>query len=321
MNGFFRNQFIDVIEYIDPSDKIIVSKYNRPDNEIKEGAQLIVRESQCAVFLCHGQIADVFGPGTYTLSTGNLPILSTLDAFSYGFHSPIKSDLYFISLKQFTNNKWATKRPLIKRDQEFNMVRIRSFGKFAFAITDVYQFMREVFGTQRLVMTYDIIQYLSSIVSEAFAIVMGETNDSVLDLTTKYPSYSSDVLSAANEKAMPLGLMFTDIIIESISLPEEVEQMIDKQSGIGMASKDMETYMQYETIQAMRDAAKQKGGLAGLGASAAIGKTIASSLSSEPKESSVADPVEQIRKYKTLLDEGILTKEEFEQKKQELLGL
>lgn len=136
-NPIFKNQFIDVIEYIDPSDKLIVSKYSRPDNEIKEGAKLIVRESQCAIFVCQGQIADIFGPGTYKLKTANLPILSTLEAFSFGFRSPIRSDLYFVSLKQFMNNKWATKRPLIKRDKEFSMVRLRAFGKFSFAIADL----------------------------------------------------------------------------------------------------------------------------------------------------------------------------------------
>lgn len=321
MNKLFWNQFMDVVEYVDPSDKILVSKFHRPDNEIKEGSKLIVRESQCAIFVCEGQIADVFGPGSYTLSTGNLPILSTLEAFPYAFHSPIRSDLYFISLKQFTNNKWGIKRPLIKRDKEFNMVRLRSFGKFSFAITDVRQFMKEVFGTQKIVLTYDIIQYLSSIVSEAFITVMGESTDSVLDLTTKYSEYGKDVLSAANEKAEPLGLVFTNVIIESISLPEEVEKMIDEQSGIGMAGKNMETYMQYETVQAMRDAARQTNGLAGVGASAALGKTIASSMQAQTATTSSIDPVEEIRKYKALLDDDIITKEEFEQKKQELLGL
>ena len=321
MNSIFKNQFIDIIEYIDPSDKLIVSKYYRPNNEIKEGAQLIVRESQCAIFVCQGQIADIFGPGTYKLKTGNLPILSTLEAFSFGFRSPIRSDLYFVSLKQFTNNKWATKRPLIKRDKEFNMVRLRAFGKFSFAITDVRQFMKEIFGTQQLVYSYDIVQYLSSIVSEAFAIVVGELNVPVLDLTSHYQDYSAGVLSAANEKVNALGLTFTDIVIESISLPEEVEHMIDEQSGMGMAGRDLNQYIQYQTVQAMRDAAKQEGGLAGLGASAAIGNTIASSLPRPDAAAEGTNPVDEIRKYKSLLDDGIITQEEFNKKKQELLGL
>ncbi len=126
---FVKDQFIDVIEYIDESNKIIVSKYNRPNNEIKQGARAIVRESQAAIFLKGGELADILYSGAYSLNTDNLPILSDLTAFGYGFNSPIKADLYFISLRQFIDNKWATKTPIIKRDNEFNMARIRSFGK------------------------------------------------------------------------------------------------------------------------------------------------------------------------------------------------
>jgi len=319
---FVKGQFIDVIEYIDESNKIIVNKYNRPNNEIKQGARVIVRESQAAIFLKGGELADILYSGTYSLNTDNLPILSTLTAFGYGFNSSIKADLYFISLRQFIDNKWATKTPIIKRDNEFNMARIRSFGKYAFRIVDVEKFMKELFGTQGKVLTYDIIEYLSSLITESVVITIGETNMPILDLAVKYRELSSVVQKTANTKAAQMGIEFSNVVIESISLPDEVEQMIDEQSGIGMASKDMNTFMKYQTARAMRDASKQEGGLAGLGAGMALGNTMAGTISNATNfESNCKSSADQLRELKNLLDEGILTQEEFDAKKKQILGL
>jgi membrane protease subunit (stomatin/prohibitin family) len=319
---FVKDQFMDVIEYIDESNKIIVNKYNRPNNEIKQGARVIVRESQAAIFLKGGELADILYSGTYSLNTDNLPILSTLTAFGYGFNSPIKADLYFISLRQFIDNKWATKTPIIKRDNEFNMARIRSFGKYAFRIVDVEKFMKELFGTQGKVLTYDIIEYLSSLITESVVITIGETNMPILDLAIKYRELSSVVQKTANIKAAQMGIEFSNVVIESISLPDEVEQMIDEQSGIGMASKDMNTFMKYQTARAMRDASKQEGGLAGLGAGMALGNTMAGTISNATSfETNCKSSADQLRELKNLLDEGILTQEEFDAKKKQILGL
>ncbi|WP_346886926.1 SPFH domain-containing protein [Clostridium sp. UBA1056] len=319
---FVKGQFIDVIEYVDESNKIIVNKYNRPNNEIKQGARAIVRESQAAIFLKGGELADILYSGTYSLNTDNLPILSALTAFGYGFNSPIKADLYFISLRQFIDNKWATKTPIIKRDNEFNMARIRSFGKYAFRIVDVEKFMKELFGTQGKVLTYDIIEYLSSLITESVVITIGETNMPILDLAIKYRELSSVVQKTANTKAAQMGIEFSNVVIESISLPDEVEQMIDEQSGIGMASKDMNTFMKYQTARAMRDASKQEGGLAGLGAGMALGNTMAGTISNATSfETNCKSSADQLRELKNLLDEGILTQEEFDAKKKQILGL
>ena len=156
-----KDQFLDVIEYVDQSNKLIVSKYQREsgNNELKQGSKVIVRESQNAVFLKGGKLADILPPGTYSLTTDNFPVLSSLKAFPYLFVSPVIADVYFVSTRQFIDNKWATKNPIMKRDKDFNMVRIRSFGKFAFRITDVSAFMREIFGTKGIVMTYDIVPF------------------------------------------------------------------------------------------------------------------------------------------------------------------
>lgn len=321
------DQFVDVIQYEDASNKILICKYTRKsgNNEIKQGSKVIVREGQAAIFLKGGQLADVLPPGTHTLKTENLPILSKLGAFKYGFNSPIITDVYFLSTRRFIDNKWATKTPIIKRDSEFSMARIRSFGKFAFRVINVPRFMREVFGTRGIVLTFDIIEHLSSMVTEAFAITVGETNMSVLDLASEYRKLSVTVQEKVNQQANALGIQFSDVIIESVSLPDEVEKLIDEQSGIGMAKQDMATYMQYQTARAMRDASKQEGGLAGLGAGMAIGNTMARAVeeatttpTSTPQRSS--NMAEQLRELKGLLDEGILTQEEFDIEKKKILG-
>ena len=167
---FVKNQFIDVIEYVDASfSKTLVVKYSRPGNETKQGAQLIVRNGQAAVFVHRGQIADIFGPGNYKLNTGNLPLLSALAAVPYLFNSPIKSDLYFINTTQFINNNWGTTSPILKRDSEMGMVRINANGKFAFRVSNPVVFMNEVFGSRNLSITREIVQYLVSFVGESIA--------------------------------------------------------------------------------------------------------------------------------------------------------
>ncbi|HHX61046.1 MAG TPA: hypothetical protein GX707_10100 [Epulopiscium sp.] len=325
--GFFdivKEQFLDVIEYEDKSNKLIVVKFKRQsgNNELKRGSKVIVRESQCAVFLKGGQLADILTPGTYSLNTDNMPVLSTLKAFPYLFSSPVISDLYFISTRQFIDNKWATKNPIMKRDNDFNMVRIRAFGKFAFRIVDVGIFMREIFGTKGIVMTYDIAQYLSSMVTEAFSTTIGEADMSVLDLAVEYRKLAVSIQEGLNEQTKKIGVQFSDIIIESISLPDEVEKMIDEQSGIGVAKQDMQSFMQYQTARAMRDAAKQKGGLAGLGAGVALGNTMAHSIDeiTNPSEQH-KNKGEQLRELKSLLDDGILTEEEFNTEKKRILNM
>lgn len=318
-----KDQFLDVIEYVDASNKLIVVKYQREsgNDELKQGSKVVVREGQSAVFLKGGRLADVLSPGTYSLTTDNFPVLSSLKAFPFLFVSPVIADVYFVSTRQFVDNKWATKSPIMKRDKEFNMVRVRSFGKFAFRIVDVAAFMREIFGTKGIVMTYDIVEYLSSMVTETFASVVGESEKSVLDLAADYKELSDEMERQLNAQTASIGIQFSDVLIESISLPEEVEKLIDEQSGIGMARQDMATFMQYQTARAMRDASKQEGGLAGLGAGMAMGNTMAQNIQAATNPgSTVLSKADQLRELKALLDEGILTQEEFDAEKKAILA-
>lgn len=278
-----KDQFIDVIEYIDEDGKTIVKKYIRPsnNNEIKTGAKVIVRPSQAAVFFKGGQFTDIFKEGTYRLTTNNLPVLSKLMALPYMFNSPIKADLYFISLRQFIGNKWNTKNPIIIRDKEFKVVRIKAFGTYAFKITDVEKFIREVLGTQGKFETVDIVDYLASYLTEAFNVVLGEVNIPIIDLSTQYTKMSNLIQLKANIKAKDIGIEFSNVQIENISLPENVEKLIDEQSGIGMASQDMDEFIRYQSARAIRDAATHSGGVAGLGASISVGKQIAQTMSKD----------------------------------------
>lgn len=368
-----KGQFIDVIELVDDDGQSVVKKFDRKyvnNNEIKTGAKVIVRPSQAAVFYKGGQFADILTEGTHKLSTNNLPILSTLMALPYLFNSPIKADLYFINLKQFVNNKWYTKNSLIIRDKEFKVIRIKALGTFAFKIDDVEKFIREVLGTQKRFSQEDINDYLSSFLVEAFSVVLGEVNVPIIDLAMQYSKLSNLIQLKANIKAKEIGIKFSNVNIENISLPENVEKLIDEQSGIGMASQDMEQFIQYQSARAIRDAAQQSGGVAGLGASVAVGKQIAKTmtndigessnkikvrclhcgalngekvkycaecgepLSKEDKmnnndkkeekkfqiENSINDVYEKLREYKKLLDDGTLTKEEYDVIKKQLLS-
>lgn len=318
LTNFIKNQFLDVIEYIDESDKILVHKYNnRPSNEIKQGAKVIVREGQYAVFIKEGQIADILKPGTYRLKTNNLPILSSIKALPFLFNSPIKSDLYFISTKQSTNNKWATKNPIMMRDDDFGVLRLRGFGNFSFKITDVEKFMKEIFGSQKKILTWDIVEYLASFIPNAFAEIIIELKMPALDLSSKYKKIKEGIKTKVNEECQEFGIQFINVNIENISLPDEVEKLIDEQSGISLAAKDMNQFAQYQSVRAIRDASKQDNGLAGIGAGISLGSQMINNINSIKKEEK--DPFTQILKYKKLLDEGVITKEEFNELKSKLL--
>lgn len=324
-----KGQFVDVIEHVDESGKLIVAKYERPGDEIKQGSQVIVREGQCAVFIKGGVLADIMGPGTFRLTTENLPVLSTLAAFQHGFNSPVKSDLYFINLRQFTDNAWGTRNPVMMHDSELGMVRVRAFGLFSFRIEDPALFAREALAARRLFMTYDIVSYLSGIVAESIAAVLANANVPVLEFAARYRDFAQRVAASATENARDIGIAVSKVVIENVSLPDEVEKLIDEQSGIAMAKRDMAGFVEYQSARALRDAAQQENGLAGIGAGVALGNLMAEQIvkpqagaaEAKPSSPSAADVAQSLRDLKKLVDEGILTQEEFDAMKKDLLRL
>jgi len=272
-----RNELIDIIQWTDDSQDTLVWRFPRYENEIKNGAQLIVRESQVAVFVLQGQIADVFQPGTHTLVTQNLPILSTLAGWKYGFESPFKAEVYFVSTRTFTDRKWGTQNPIMMRDPEFGPVRVRAFGAFAVKVKDASTFVKNIAGTESRFTTDEIEQQLREMVISRFADALGNNKMPVLDLAGNYDKLSRWAAASIQPDFDTFGLQICNFIIDNISLPPEVEAAIDKKSSMGVIG-NMQTYTQFETASAIRDAANNPGGLAGAGAGLAAGYQMAGQM-------------------------------------------
>lgn len=253
-----RGQLIDVIEWTDDSSDTLVHKYDMNGKDIMMGAQLTVRESQAAVFVDEGRLADVFGPGRYELTTRNLPVMTSLRAWKFGFNSPFKSDVYFVSTRQFMDRKWGTANPVMMRDSEFGMIRIRAFGSFAFRVKDPAAFMREVFGTSSLFTAEGVEGQIRSLAVSALSDAIAESGIPALDLAARYDELSRRALDTLAPRVAGLGLELCGFVIENISLPEEVEKAIDRRTSMGVAG-DLNRYAQFQAAEAMREAASNPG--------------------------------------------------------------
>ena len=264
------NQFIEVIEWLDESQSTLVYRFPVAGQEIKNGAQLIVRESQAAVFVFEGQVADVFTPGRYTVEGGNTPILSKLGAWKYGFNSPIKSEVYFVNTKQFTDMKWGTSNPVMLRDADFGIVRLRAFGAYSLRVADPSEFIKQIAGTNAHFQTDDIDGQLKRAIVTEFSDALGELKIPALDLAAQYKEIGDTIRGKINEDFSSYGLEVTKFYVENASLPPEVEAAMDKRASMG-ALGDAQTYMQFQAADALRDAAQNEGGGAGLGAGLGAG--------------------------------------------------
>ena len=277
-----KGQLIDVIEWTDSSAKTMVHKYDMNGKEIMMGAQLTVRESQVAVFVNEGQLADVFEPGRYELSTSNMPILTALKSWKYGFNSPFKSDVYFINTKQFLDMKWGTSNPVMMRDAEFGMIRLRAFGIYSFKVSDPVTFLKEVFGTSSLFTVEGVEGQIKRTLVSGLSDAIAESKIPALDLAANYDELSDYAMKAINPKLASLGLVLCSFVIENISLPEEVEKTMDKRTSMGVLG-NLDQYAKYQAAEAMREAANHDGsGMAGMGvgmgAGAAMGQMFAQSF-------------------------------------------
>jgi membrane protease subunit (stomatin/prohibitin family) len=268
--GLFKNEFIDIIEWTDSSADTMVWRFPRFQNEIKNNAKLTVRESQVAVFVNEGQFADVFQPGMYTLSTQNLPILSTLKGWKYGFNSPFKAEVYFVNTKQFTNLKYGTKNPIMIRDAEFGPVRIRAFGSYAMRITDAKAFIKEIAGTDEHVTTDEITENLRNIVMTRFTDAVASAKIPVLDMASNYDEFSETIHKKIAPEFLEYGITLTKLLVENISLPPEVEAMLDKRSSMGIVG-NLGAYSQFQAANAMEQAAQNPNGGGMMGAGMGMG--------------------------------------------------
>jgi len=264
------NQFIEVIEWLDESQNTLLYRFPVYQQEIKNGAQLIVRESQAAVFVFEGQVADVFTPGRYTVEGGNTPILTKLGAWKYGFNSPIKSEVYFVNTKQFTDMKWGTSNPIMLRDNDFGIVRLRAFGAYSMRVADPSEFIKQIAGTNAHFQTEDIDGQLKRAIVTEFSDALGELKIPALDLAAQYKEIGEQIRGKINEDFKGYGLEVTKFYVENVSLPPEVEAAMDKRASMG-ALGDAQRYMQFQAADALRDAAQNEGGGAGLGAGLGAG--------------------------------------------------
>lgn len=266
--NFLKGQFIDVIEWTDATRNTMVYRFERYGNEIKYGAKLTVREGQIAVFVHEGQLADIFEPGLYMLETNNIPILTSLQNWSHGFNSPFKSEIYFVNTRRFTGLKWGTQNPIMLRDPEFGPLRLRAFGTYAVRVQDAGVFLREIVGTDGDFTQEKIAGQIRNIVVQKVSRVLAASGIPALDMAANTRDLSEVVTKAIAPTITEYGLTMPEFYIENISLPPEVEKVLDQRTSMGIVG-DLNKFTQFSAAQAMQKAAE--GGDSGMGAGLGAG--------------------------------------------------
>lgn len=272
-----RGEFIDIIEWTDASNDTMVYRFDRYGNEIKYGAKLTVRESQQAVFIHEGKLADVFGPGMYNLETQNIPILSTLQGWKHGFESPFKAEVYFINTRRFTDLKWGTKNAIMIRDPEFGGVRLRTFGTYCMRVVDPKLFITEIVGTDGHFTKDEITEQLRNLVVSRSADILGESKIPILDMAANYDELGEFISTRIHPDFEAYGLDVTKVLVENISLPPAVEEAMDKRTSMGVIG-NLNAYSQFQAANAMQDAANNPGGEASAGIGMGMGFAMANQM-------------------------------------------
>ena len=270
------NEFIDIIEWLDYTDDTICHRFERYQNEIKNNAKLIVREGQTAVFINEGQLADVFKPGTYTLNTQNLPILTTLKGWKYGFDSPFKAEVYFVNTHLFTDEKWGTKNPITLSDERFGLVEIRAFGTYAFKINDPGKFIIDIVGTDNNFTNFEINEHLKSLIATRFTDTVGKANLPI----ELYAANTTELSETCKEVMQPefnsVGIALEKFYIENVSMPEDLKKEIFEYSRIDKL--DLDKLTKFKTAKAIEAAAANEGGTAGAGMGMGMGFVLAQQM-------------------------------------------
>ncbi len=272
--GFLGGEFVDVITWLDDSRDTMVWRFERRGNAIKYGAKLTVREGQAAVFVHEGQMADVFGPGMYMLETNNMPIMTTLQHWDHGFDSPFKSEIYFINTTRFNDQKWGTKNPIMCRDPEFGPVRIRTFGSYSMRVSDPAVFMKEIVGTDGEFTADEISFQIRNIIVQEVSQILAKSGIPVLDMAANTADLGKLITTAIAPKIAEYGLSIPEFYIENISLPEEVEKVLDKRTSMGIAG-DLNKYMQFNAAEGMANPNSGVGAMVGAGMAAGMGMNMA----------------------------------------------
>jgi membrane protease subunit (stomatin/prohibitin family) len=326
LGSFIRKQFIDIIQYTEDADGVLAYRFPMQDFEIQYGSQLTVRESQAALFVNEGRIADQFGPGLYTLTTHTLPIITYLENWDKFFESPFKSDVYFFSTRLQINRKWGTPNPVTIRDKEFGAVRLRAFGIYTYKISDPKAFHKTISGTRSIYTVDDLDEQLRNTIVASISDMFAESGIAFLDMAANQDEFGTRMKTKLDSAFAGYGLTLDGFNVQNISLPEELQKFLDQRIGMDVLG-DMRRLTQFETAQSIPIAAANEGGVAGVGASLGAGLTIAQSMKDaiqQPAAASTAAPSAAdvpalLEKLHELLTKGILTQEEFDAKKAELL--
>ena len=335
---FIKKQFIDILEWTESGDGTLAWRYPMADNEIQYGASLTVRESQMAVFVNEGKVADVFGPGMYKLSTQTLPVLTYLKNWDKLFESPFKSDVYFFSTRQQIDQRWGTTQSVTIRDKDFGAVRLRAFGNYAYRVADPKLFHTEISGTRDRYTAEDLDGQLRGLMLQHISDAVAGSGVPFLDLAANQVEFAKSLREATAPSFEALGLKLEGVTLQSVSLPDELQKILDQKIGMGMVGNDMGKFMQYQTAQAIpkfAEGAGAGGGVAGdamgLGAGVALGQVMAQQLSqgltAGPAAAAAAVPAAMkpdevmatLEKLAELKTKDILTEDEFSAKKAELL--
>jgi membrane protease subunit (stomatin/prohibitin family) len=332
---FIKKQFIDILEWTEGGDGTLAWRYTMAGNEIQYGGSLTVRESQMAVFVNEGKVADVFGPGMYKLTTQTLPVLTYLKNWDKLFQSPFKSDVYFFSTRQQIDRRWGTTQPVTIRDKDFGAVRLRAFGNYAYRVADPKLFHTEISGTRERYTVDDLDGQLRGTMLQHISDAVAASGVPFLDLAANQVEFAQQLREVTGPAFAKLGLALEAVTVQNVSLPEELQKILDQKIGMGMVGGDMGKFMQYQTAQSIpkfaEGAGSGGGGVVGdamgLGAGVALGQVMAQQLNQGLQGGAAAaaaaikpdEVMATIEKLGELKAKGLLTDDEFASKKAELL--
>jgi membrane protease subunit (stomatin/prohibitin family) len=326
--NFLSKQFIDVLQWNEDGPGVLAWRYPMLDQEIRNGAALTVRDTQNALFVNEGKVADLFGPGLYKLTTNTLPVLTYLRNWDKLFESPFKSDVFFFSLRDQIDQRWGTPQPITIRDKEFGALRIRANGVYSYRIANPAMFWTRLSGTTPRYTTADAEGQLRGAILTSMASSLGSSDVAFLDMAGNQDALSAHLKEAIGPTFASYGLELTTFYLQSLSLPEEVQERLDRASSMRIVG-DMKQYTQFEAAEALKVAAANPGGIAGAGAGLGAGLAMAQAIGGAMNTAvpaatgaapeAVSDPVAMIERLGGLLQKGILTQAEFDAKKAELL--
>lgn len=321
--SFLKKQFIDVIEWNESENGILAYRYPMQDREIQNGGQLTVRETQAALFVNEGEIADLFPPGRHTLNTKTLPLLTNLKHWDKAFQSPFKSDVYFFSLREQIDQKWGTPNPITVRDKDFGPVRLRAHGAFSYRIKNPQVFFKKISGTKEVFTAEELGGQLRANILTSLATFFGSAQIGFLDMAANQTQFSNTLKEVLTAPFAQYGLSLESFLVQSISLPEELQKYFDKAASMRMVG-DVKKYAQFQVADSIPAAAQNPGGLAGAGmglsAGMAMGQVFGQTTGGGGGEGAgEEDPIKVLGRLHELVTKGILTQAEFEAKKAELL--